>query len=433
ADDVGVEAFGCYGGESYETPRIDAMAAMGVRFENCHSQPLCTPSRLKIMTGLSNSRNYTKFSIMRPGEYTFAHMLRERGYATAAVGKWQLLGAEGYVGVEGTGTYPADAGFDQYCMWQITQVYCRYWNPLIDTDGDLKTHGEDVYGPDVFLDYAVEFMRSNRDRPFFLYYPMALPHNPFETTPLSLDRSLENGPGNFGDMVRYIDRQIGRLQNALTELGLDENTVLIFTSDNGTNGQITSRQNGRDVRGAKSQTLDTGTHVPLVVTGPGVAPGVVVSDLVDFSDFMPTLADISGTQSERMTDGVSFWPQSQGEKGTPREFIYTYYNPRPGNARFPETDWVRTVRYKLYGDGRLFDVLADPLEESPLKDDKVRTKLQSALNSSPRRKQNVSTPWYCGTSVAGQVSCPARAVLENRTTTRASFASHKFNPKASSS
>ncbi|MCH8980017.1 MAG: sulfatase-like hydrolase/transferase, partial [Armatimonadetes bacterium] len=146
ADDVGVEAFGCYGGESYETPRIDAMAARGVRFENCHSQPLCTPSRLKIMTGLSNSRNYTKFSIMRPGEYTFAHMLKERGYATAAVGKWQLYGAEGYVGVEGTGTLPADAGFDQYCMWQITQVYCRYWNPLIDTDGDLKTLGEDVYG-----------------------------------------------------------------------------------------------------------------------------------------------------------------------------------------------------------------------------------------------------------------------------------------------
>ena len=386
ADDVGVEAFRCYGGESYETPRIDAMAASGVRFENCHSQPLCTPSRLKIMTGLSNSRNYTKFSIMRPGEFTFAHMLKERGYATAVVGKWQLLGSEGYVGVVGTGTVPADAGFDQYCMWQITQVYSRYWNPLVDTDGDLKRHGSDVYGPDVFLDYAVEFMRANRDRPFFLYYPMALPHNPFTTTPLSLDRSLENGPGNFGDMVRYIDRQIGRLQNALTELGLDENTVLIFTSDNGTNGQITSRQNGRDVRGAKSQTLDTGTHVPLVVTGPGVASGAVVSDLVDFSDFMPTLGDISGTQYERLTDGVSFWPQSQGLEGTPKEFIYTYYSPRPGNERFPERDWVRTVRYKLYGDGRLFDVIADPLEEHEIENYAVRTRLQSALNSSPRRQ-----------------------------------------------
>ncbi|MCH8980018.1 MAG: sulfatase-like hydrolase/transferase [Armatimonadetes bacterium] len=387
ADDVGVEAFGCYGGESYETPRIDALAAQGVRFENCHSQPLCTPSRVKLMTGLSNARNYTRWSILRPGEHTFAHMLKERGYVTAVVGKWQLYGAE-HLGDDGPGTLPKDAGFDDYCLWQVKELGSRYWNPRVDVDGTLQHSGENRYGPDVFLDYAVEFMTENRGRPFFLYYPMVLPHGPFTPTPLSQDRAAPDGPQIFGDLVRYVDRQVGRLQNALRELDIDDRTVFIFTSDNGAHVRITARRNGKDVEGGKSKTLDTGTHVPLIVTGPGVARATVVDDLVDFSDFMPTLAEISGRPlpEERLTDGVSFWPQSQGEQGTQREWIYTYYNPRPGKAPFPERDWVRTIRYKLYGDGRLFDVLADPLEEHAIENSAVRTRLQSALDSSPRRK-----------------------------------------------
>lgn len=386
ADDVGVEAFGCYGGESYDTPRIDAMAAVGVRFENCHSQPLCTPSRVKLMTGLSNARNYTKWSILPPGERTFAHMLKERGYATAVVGKWQLYGAVHLGDDAGTGTLPKDAGFDSYCLWQVEHLGSRYWNPQIDVDGRLQKPGADLYGPDVFLDYAIQFMRENRDRPFFIYYPMVLPHGPFTPTPLSQERAAPDGPQNFGDLVRYVDRQVGRLQNALRELDIDDRTVFIFTSDNGSHVSITARRNGKDVQGAKGGTLDTGTHVPLIVTGPGVARATVVDDLVDFSDFMPTLVEITGIPYNRLTDGVSFWPQSQGETGTPREFIYTYYNPRPGKAPFPERDWVRTVRYKLYGDGRLYDVFSDPLEENAIENDRMRAMLQQMLDKSPRRE-----------------------------------------------
>ena len=386
ADDVGVEAFGCYGGESYDTPRIDAMAATGVRFENCHSQPLCTPSRVKIMTGLSNARNYTKWSIFPPGEHTFAHMLKERGYATAVVGKWQLYFGRQLGDDAGTGTLPKDAGFDEHCLWLAADFGSRYWNPQIDVNGTVQNPGEDVYGPDVFIQYAEQFMRSNRDRPFFLYYPMALPHGPFTPTPLSDDRAAPDGPQNFGDLVRYVDRQVGRLQNALRELDIDDRTIFIFTSDNGAHRSITARRNGKDVQGAKGSTLDTATHVPLVVTGPGVSAGMTVDGLVDFSDFMPTLADISGSKYDRLTDGVSFWPQSQGQRGKPREFVYTYYNPLPGNALFPERDWVRTVRYKLYGDGRLFDVITDPLEKNEVTDNVVRRRLQSALESSPRRQ-----------------------------------------------
>ena len=114
ADDLGYECLGCYGSASYKTPVLDELAATGVRFEHCYSQPLCTPSRLKIMTGKNNFRNYTYFGALAPKEKTFGHMMKNAGYATCIVGKWQLAARD-----RGEGIYPKAAGFDEHCLWQV--------------------------------------------------------------------------------------------------------------------------------------------------------------------------------------------------------------------------------------------------------------------------------------------------------------------------
>ncbi len=369
ADDIGTECFASFGGTSYSTPHLDALAAGGIRFTNCHSQPLCTPSRVKLMTGRSNIRNYSGFSILQRDETTIGELMQAAGYATCVAGKWQLLGAEHYGEQAGTGTHPRDAGFGAYCLWQVGKLGSRYWGPLMDRDGELIQFDEDRYGPDVFCDYICDFIEAKRENPFFVYYPMALVHNPFPPTPDSADRTAKNDKRHFGDMVAYMDKIVGRIVASVESAGLREHTLVIFTTDNGTNRSITSETSGGPVRGGKGRTTDAGTHVPLIASCPTVIPsGVVCADLIDFSDFVPTLAEACGLDlpTDRTIDGRSFFPQLRGEAGSPREWIYCYYNPRPGGKGFPEQQYVRDARWKLYSDGRLFDVAADRLEERPI-------------------------------------------------------------------
>ena len=137
-DDLGAEAIGCYGGSDYSTPHIDALARSGMRFEHAHSTPLCTPTRVRIMTGRGSLRSYQRFSILHPEERTFAHHLGEAGYATAVAGKWQLFGARHYGAWAGRGTLPDDAGFDAWSLWQVDELGSRYWDPLYERDGELQ-------------------------------------------------------------------------------------------------------------------------------------------------------------------------------------------------------------------------------------------------------------------------------------------------------
>ena len=391
ADDLGIECLGCYGSASYETPVLDTLAATGIRFDHCHSQPLCTPSRVKIMTGQYNFRNYTAFGVLDQGEYTFAHLLKARGYATCVAGKWQLYGRqEGWVG---KGALPRQAGFDEYCLWQIDQLGERYANPTVDRNGVLETL-EGAYGPDVYCDAIVDFMRRNRDNPFFVYFPMCLPHNPFEPTPDSPEWETERGKDHdrfFADMVTYIDKLVGRIADTLGELGLRGNTLLVFTSDNGTNRRITSRmRDGRVIQGAKGRTVDAGTHVPFVANWPGVIPeGRVCNDLIDFADVFPTLADVSGAQPPDglIVDGRSFLPQLRGMKGNPHEALLCYYDPQWG--RWERACFARDREWKLYDDGRLYNVIADPDEQQPYAEDApgpaedARTRLKKTLDIVP--------------------------------------------------
>ena len=395
ADDAGYECFGPYGSKQYSTPRLDKLADTGVRFTHFYSTPLCTPSRVKIMTGKSNVRNYLDFGVLDPAQYTFADLFKKAGYATAIAGKWQLQGS-----ANAEGTPPGEAGFDSYLLWNtpITERR-RYWNPSLDLNGKIKPVGEDEYGPDIFTDFLIDFMEQNRDRPFFAYYPMALVHNPFVPTPDSEDRQSADKQKNFEDMVAYADKMVGKISDAIDHLGLRQKTILIFTSDNGTHAQISSQLNGRAIRGGKGTPTDAGTRAPLIVHAPGRIPGArVVADLVDFADFLPTLAEMIGAElpPDLAHDGRSFWPRTRDQKGNPREWLYGYYFPRPytqqldGAFRHPEVRYARDKRYKLYGDGRFFDLTADVLEKRAISSGEggpavaaARNKLRAALDSMP--------------------------------------------------
>lgn len=394
ADDVGYECFGCYGSEQYATPNIDRLATNGLRFDHCYSQPLCTPSRVKIMTGISNVRNYAAFSILRRDQKTFGHYLQEAGYRTAVAGKWQLFGAENYSpDFRGKGALPGDAGFDRHCLWQVDQLGDRFWNPLLTIDGEEKQYSPDDYGPDQVSDYLMDFMEEavKDDAPFFAYYPMILVHGPFLPTPDSESRKSRDKQKNFEDMVAYMDKNVGRIVTKLEDLGVAENTLLLFTGDNGTHKSLTSRLGDRVIQGGKGRTDDSGTRVPMVAYWPGtIEPGRVTEQLVDFSDFLPTLQEIAGAPVPKEIDGISFAPILKGEEAasSARELMYCYYNPRP-----EKTEPVRFVRdqdWKLYGDGRFYHVAEDVEEKSALTsaaNPEVHAKLKAALESHPEKGQ----------------------------------------------
>lgn len=409
ADDVGWECFSEYGGEDYETPNIDSLAAQGVRFENCFSTPICTPSRVKLMTGKYNFRNYTHFGYLNPKEKTFAHMLKQAGYKTAIAGKWQLNGL--YHQADGCldNTRPFKAGFDEYCLWQVTKGKGnggeRFWSPPLEQNGDLLTaednHGK--YGPDIMSDFLCDFIDRNKDEPFFVYYPMVLVHDPFVATPETIgdaprDQTANKAPkdadaqkANFVAMVNYMDKIIGKIVARLEAAGELDNTIIVFTADNGTNVRISSQWKGRAIQGGKGGTTDTGTHVPLVAYWKGRTPqGAVLADLIDFTDFYATFAEAAGVElgADDPVDGRSFLPQLMGQEGQPRDWVLWHYQPYWGN--FPGRQFVRDQRFKLYRDGGLFDVPDDLAEANDLSrqtgDQQLRAaraKLQGVLDSAP--------------------------------------------------
>jgi arylsulfatase A-like enzyme len=391
ADDIGFECFGCYGSASYKTPVLDGLAETGIRFEHCYSQPLCTPSRVKIMTGQYNFRNYTNFGVLDPKQKTFGHLLHGCGYATCVVGKWQLYGSVNQgAAVRGTGSLPEQAGFEEHCLWQVKERGTRYKDPVVVQNGRNLEGLDGRYGPDVFTEYAVDFIERHKAKPFFLYFPMALVHNPFVPTPDSEDwknKKHKNDNKYFADMVNYMDKIVGRIVRKVNELGLRENTLVLFTGDNGTNRNIKSKMsNGRIIRGDKGNTTDAGTRVPLIANWPGTVPaGKVCGDLVDFSDFVPTFAELTGVSPPEgmILDGQSFLPQLRGKRGKPRKWIFCHYEPRWGGREMRR--FVRDKRWKLYVNGNLFDVPADTLERNPNPSGQeaasARKRLQAVLDS----------------------------------------------------
>jgi arylsulfatase A-like enzyme len=375
-DDMGIEGLSSYGSADYQTPRLDQMAKKGMRFTQCYAQPLCTPSRVQIMTGRYNHRNYTNFGVLPPTEITFGHMMQDAGYKTAVVGKWQLYGHDtpNYK-AGGTGSLPQQAGFDESLLWQVKdrkQRGERFADPFLVRNNHPGKSYKEGYGPDLFMEFIDGFMTENKNDPFFLYFPMALVHNPFVPTPDSPewesgDRYGKNNK-HFKDMVEYMDKVVGQIQDKVIELGLAKNTVLIYTSDNGTNRAITTNmQDGRTIVGDKGVPTLAGTHVPLIAWGPGIVrSGQTNDNLIDFSDFLPTVAELTGAKipTDRIVDGISFAGQLKGAKTKTREWVYCDYAPRWG--KWSPSRHVQDTRYKLYGDGRFYDLKTDPLEQDPV-------------------------------------------------------------------
>ena len=369
ADDMGYETLSSYGSADYTTPRLDALAATGLRFTQAHSQPLCTPTRVQLMTGQYNVRNYTHFGELNPKERTFGHDLRDAGYATAIAGKWQL----------GKDRRLLDHfGFDEHCLWWLERKSWRYGNV-----GELIQNGEVLpgengeYGPDVLNAFVLDFMTRHANQPFFVYYPMLLPHSPFVPTPRSSGDPDPRATDSayFKDMVEYTDELVGRVVDHLERLKLRDDTLVIFLGDNGTHSEITSRMvDGRMIQGAKGRTTDGGTRVPMIVSQPGtVVPGMVVEGLVDFSDIVPTLLSAAGQQAEpdRVLDGHDLMPVFRGEAPIARTWSYCWYKRGKDQNMVSTTDeevhvFARTVRSKRYRDGRFYDIAADPLESNPL-------------------------------------------------------------------
>lgn len=396
ADDVGYECFGCYGSKQYSTPSIDRMSKRGMLFTHCYSQPLCTPSRVKIMTGISNVRNYSAFSVLNSDQKTIGHYFKEAGYRTLVAGKWQLLGAEHYQErFRGKGTWPGEAGFDNHCLWQVDRLGSRFWQPLLNIDGENRQFEKtSTYGPDVVNDYVLNFMEQHKSEPFLIYYPMILVHNPFDPTPDSNSRKSRNRQRNFEDMVAYMDKLIGKVIDRTEQLEIAENTLIMFCGDNGTNVAIRSTLNGEEIRGGKGKTTDAGTRVPLLALQPGtIASGSVYDELVDFSDFLPTCLEVCGLDVPDGLDGRSFAPQLQGRPGPPREWMHCYYCPRP--ERTKEQQFVRDKRWKLYRDGRFYDVASDVKEKHDLSGSETdvaataRKRLQKALDLFPATGQQL--------------------------------------------
>lgn len=399
ADDMGFECLSANGSQSYSTPNLDRLANQGIRFTKAISQPLCTPSRVKIMTGKYNFRNYDYFTHLNPKERTFGNVMKEAGYATCIVGKWQLNGlAFGLPGCTDNAR-PHHFGFQEYCLWQLTKHRKegeRFANPLIEQNGVVLPRNKDAYGPDVVSDYAVSFIKRQKDNPFFIYYPMILVHDPFVPTPDSKEwadasKRYKKNPAHFKDMVAYTDKIIGKIVDELQAQGIAENTLLIFTGDNGTHYSISTETKTGTLVGAKGNTIDAGTHVPMLAYWPSkIKKGQVYDGLIEFSDFYPTLAEIVGATES--VDGKSFYNLLVGKKHTNRKDVFVHYDPQWGKRvnQF-RNQFARTERYKLYQNGKFYDLANDKLEEQPLADKeltsamkKVKEQLAAEIAKAPK-------------------------------------------------
>ena len=343
ADDMGYEALSSNGSESCKSPNLDKLAAKGVRFTNGFSNPICTPSRVKLMTGQYNVRNYVKFGWLDREQTTFAHQLKAAGYATAIAGKWQL----------GRGKdSPQHFGFEQSCLWQHTRsgrskdggktIDRRFVNPQLEFNGVEKDFTNGEYAPQICTDFICDFIDENKKKPFLVYYPMILTHCPFDPTPDSTDwdpkrlgsttyKGDRNDPQrHFRDMVAYADKAVGQIVAQLEKSGVRDNTLIIFTGDNGTDTPIVTPWNGTKVVGGKGTMSDTGTRVPLIASWPaGIQkPGRVVDDLVEFTDVFPTLCEVTGAKlpKNHPGDGASIVPVLRNQADARRKnWIYIWY------------------------------------------------------------------------------------------------------------
>ena len=407
ADDVGQEVLECYGGESYPTPHLNELARTGMKFTHAFSMPVCHPTRLTLMTGQYPFRH----GKVRWGDFpkgqetsTWSNLLTQTGYQTYVAGKWQLCL------LRDAPHHPQQLGFQHSDLFGWHEGP-RYYEPMIYRDGDVRKDTLGHYGPDLYVRGLIDFMRSCQQKPFIAYYSMAVCHDVTD----DLKKPVPHGPfdryDSYSEMVAEMDRNIGRLVAALDALDLRHNTLILFIADNGTPGNIIirsegqklittpvfSQQDGKMIPGGKKKLTDDGTNVPLIANWPGtIQPGQVVDDLIDMSDFLPTFLELAGGKQPKGTsiDGISFAKRLTKGEATQRKWAYaeSAVLPKPGgvepDGKASGLRWVRDQRWKLYNDGRLFDLVQEPDELTAIHRDSddpearaARTRLKAALTS----------------------------------------------------
>lgn len=395
-DDLGKEWVDYYGSEEVTLPNINSLVEQSVTFDNAYSTPQSTPSRVSLMTGQYPYNNgwVSSYDVPQWGHGAnfdpamnpcLPQQIKERGYATCAAGKWQLNDFRLQPDIMNT------LGYDSYCMWTSIEggneaSISQYWNPSIHMDGVSKVY-EGEFGPDIYNSYVLDFLRENHDKPFYVYYPMALTHKPLVATPHHLDARSEYEM--YTAMVQYADFLIGRLLDEVDALGIADNTYIILTSDNGSSWAYIGRREGRYIRGGKSYLSENGINVPLMVRGPGIEAGKS-NALVDFTDIYPTIMDMIGAKREvdKRVDGASFLPVLQSESKGSRKWALSMGG-LPGSIG--EDLMVRNVfafrdrviigeEYKIYITidrtiDRIYAIEEDPYEERNLIDDPQIVKL----------------------------------------------------------
>ena len=356
ADDLGIGDVSCYGSDNNKTPIIDQLAKDGIRFTHGYTAPLCGPSRAMILTGRYAFRtgavNQDMVEQIKPeNEVLIPSVLNTAGYTSAMVGKWSQFGLT-----------PKDFGFDDYLTFQGSGDYWSTEKKKAENyieNGENKKLDSLTYMPDLMHQHLVNFLTTNKDKPFFLYYSMVHVHAVIQRTP-------DSTPGSdlYADNTAYMDKLVGKLLSTLDDLKLRENTLIVFMGDNGTASQYAGRSSigGKALSGKKGTMLECGSLVPTIANWPGViASGKINDILIDSSDILPTFADLAGAKlpTKNVLDGRSFLPQLLGKKGNPRQWIFIEL----GNKWY-----VREAKWKLTREGELFDMSNAPFEEKLVAD-----------------------------------------------------------------
>lgn len=399
ADDLGYGEIGPYGQRIIQTPALDRLAREGMRFTDHYSgSTVCAPSRSSLMTGqhTGNTRIRNNFGTdplsgedvrvpLLEADVTVAEILKEAGYRTAIIGKWGL-------GLEDDEGHPLRQGFDKFFGFLNQKrahnhypdwIWNQYDKQLIPENADNK---ESVYVHDLFTREAMEFINEAEQdpRPFYLYLAYTLPHSDVKVPE---DRQVTDGTPNgiFKAMVERLDMDIGRLQDRLAELGLDEDTLFIFTSDNGPHNQEGKEtdyfRGSGPFRGIKRDVHEGGIRVPMIAKWSGVIPPDSISGHVSaFWDFLPTAAEVAGVEVPAAIDGISFLPALRGLPNPQHNYLYwEFVHKEQARVALRSGDW-KLIRISGKP-AELYYLPSDPREEDNLYDNypQIVAKLEKLL------------------------------------------------------
>lgn len=382
ADDLGYGELGCYGQQHIRTPHIDQLATEGVRFTQAYAgASVCAPSRCSLMTGRHGGHTHVRGNRQLSPEgqepmpsdtFTVAHLMKRAGYATGIIGKWGL-------GPPSSHSTPGRMGFDYFFGYNCQLLAHEYYpEHLWRNDQKVMLNGK-AYSHDLLADDALEFVKRNQDRPFFLYLAFTIPHAKLQVPDLG-PYGGESWPDNLkklAAMITRMDRDVGRLMALLKELNLDERTLVIFTSDNGAAHRSALFNNSGPLRGYKRDLYEGGIRVPAIARWPGrVKAGTVSGQVWAFWDFLPTMAELTGQKPPAGVDGVSILPALLEAMIVDRPPLYFEFHKQwifvqPSVKEFDENGFAQAARIgdwkaiRLGGAGQpieLYDLKADPGE-----------------------------------------------------------------------